>query len=166
MLMSILKGWSAREKHLQPIGVLVFLTLIGGLIDCATSSTAKPKSPTNAEGQSSQPAPHNTPVAEETNRPVELRISDLTVDPEKTVRISGTIASIEAMRLVPPKVIFKITDSTETITVLINEQVTLKEGMRIELVGRYKNIPSPSHSGPGEPPREAIFVVERFIDLP
>ena len=97
---------------------------------------------------------------------MELRVSDLTIDPDRTVRITARVESILGMRLVPPKVIFKITDSQETVTVLINDKVTLKEGMMIELVGQYKTIPSPMYTGPGEAPREAVFVVERFLDIP
>jgi hypothetical protein len=98
------------------------------------------------------------------DRPAELRIRELTVDPAKTVRIKGVISSIVGIRAMPATVIFKITDSTETITVVINEQVRLREGATIELVGKYKEVPSPSHSGAGEPPREAVFVVERYLD--
>ena len=95
---------------------------------------------------------------------VTLRISDLQVDPAKTVHIRGVISSILGIHKVPAKVVFRISDSTETITVVINEQRELKEGTRVELVGRYKQLPSPTHRGPGEPPREAVFEVERFLE--
>jgi len=98
------------------------------------------------------------------DRPAELRIRELKVDAEKTVRIKGVISSIVGIRAMPATVVFKITDSTETITVVINEQVRLREGATIELVGKYKEVPSPTHSGAGEPPREAVFVVERYLD--
>jgi hypothetical protein len=97
--------------------------------------------------------------------PVTLRIKQLQVDPAKSVRIRGVISSILGVRMVPAMVIFKISDSSETITVVLNEQVQLKEGTEVELVGRYKELPSPLHNGPGEPPREAVFEVERFLDL-
>jgi hypothetical protein len=97
---------------------------------------------------------------------MELRISELpTVDPARTVRIRGVITSIVGIRMVPATIVFKISDSTETVTVVINERVNLREGTKIELVGRYKEVPSPTHAGPGEPPRVAVFVVDRYLDL-
>lgn len=115
------------------------------------------------------PAPASRPVAVDGKRPVELKIADLVKDvdvvPAKTVRIRGVISSIVGIRMVPAKVIFKISDSSETLTVVLNERVTLKEGTRVELVGRYKKMPSPTHTGPGEPPWEAVFEVERYLDL-
>ncbi len=115
------------------------------------------------------PPPATQPAAKDGTRPLELKISDLVKDvdivPAKTVRIRGTVSSIVGIRMVPAKVVFKISDSRETLTVVINERVTLKEGTRVELVGRYKKMPSPTHTGPGEPPWEAVFEVERYLDL-
>ena len=70
------------------------------------------------------------------------------------------------MRLVPPKLIFKVTDASGTVLAVINEKAQLKEGTRLELVGTYHEIPSPMYSGPGEAPKETVFEVERYIDLP
>ncbi len=135
---------------------------------CSASTPAAQIPPRQAASVSPEveTTPPQPPPVASPDRPVDLRIRELVVDPGKTVRIRGIVSSIVGIRLVPPKVIFKITDSVETITVLINEQITLKEGMRIELIGKYKEIPSPAHSGAGEPPREAVFVVERYLDLP
>jgi hypothetical protein len=82
------------------------------------------------------------------------------------VRVTGVITRILGMRLVPPKIIFNVTDNSGTVKVVINEKAQLTEGTKMELVGRYKTIPSPNHSGPGDAPTEEVFVVERFLDLP
>jgi hypothetical protein len=96
---------------------------------------------------------------------VTLKISDLQVDPGKRVHLRGIVSSIVHVHKVPARVVFKISDSaTETITVVINELRDLKEGTQVELVGRYKELPSPTHKGPGEPPREAVFEVERILE--
>lgn len=120
----------------------------------------------SAPGSSATAAPGVEQDAEGPTGPLELRISELEVNPDRTVRIVGIITAIDGIRLVPPKVIFRVSDSDETITVLIKEQTTLQEGTRIELVGTYQEIPSPVHDGAGEPPRQAVFVVERYLTLP
>lgn len=114
-----------------------------------------------------RPAPHKAPPSLDGGNtvPVTLKIKQLQVDPAKSVRIRGVISSILGIRVVPARVVFKISDSSETITVVINEQVRLREGTEVELVGRYKELPSPIHDGPGEPPRQAVFEVERFLNL-
>ncbi len=137
------------------------------LISCGSAAQAPPvRSGGSAAGSGAESGLAAGDVNAQHQSPVELRVSDLTIDPDRTVRITARVDSILGMRLVPPKVIFKISDSQETITVLINEKVTLKEGMKIELVGHYKTIPSPMYTGPGEAPKEAVFVVDRFLDIP
>ncbi len=133
-----------------------------GLLTLAACHPTSAPPPANPQ----TPPPASRVAPPEPTAPVTLKISELSVAPDKPVRIRGTITSIVGMRMVPAKVIFKISDSTETITVVINEQVQLKEGARIELVGRYKQMPAPMHTGPGEPPRQAVFEVERYVDLP
>ena len=144
--------------------------ILSALVGCQ-SGGQQPAAPHPAA--SGQPAPeHAAPAAADSDEdapaaagPAVLRISELTVDEDRTVRITGTIVTIEGLRMVPPKVIFKVSDSQETVTVLIKKQVSLREGARIELVGRYQEIPSPMYQGPGEPPKQAVFVVERYLDL-
>jgi hypothetical protein len=158
-----------RNSRLECRRRLVTLALLTSVCwGCGPRATDPPPRSAHSQGTAGSAAAAGTPTASEVSpdKPVELRISALTVDPGKTVRIRGTIASVLGIRLVPPKVIFKVSDSTEMVTVVINEQVTLKEGARIELVGKYRNVASPMYTGPGEAPKEAVFVVERFLDLP
>jgi hypothetical protein len=111
------------------------------------------------------PRPPGSPPVAAAAEPVELTISELKVDPARMVRIKGVIASIVTIQHVPAKVVFKLSDSKETITVLINRQLRLEVGTRVELVGRYAEIPSPTRGGHGEPPRQAVFEVERISDV-
>lgn len=117
-----------------------------------------PQGPAHSEPAKPQPV--------EPTKPDDVAIGDLTPDPARTVRVKGVLSSIVGMRLVPPKLIFKITDNSGTVLAVINERLQLSEGTNLELVGQYRSIPSPMHTGPGEAPEEAVFVVERYLDLP
>jgi hypothetical protein len=145
--------------------------LCGLVAVLAACSSGAPKPATTGPGQpepgstGTAGAPAAAPAAA-MGGPAELAIGDLVVDKERTVRIKGMISAIVGMRLVPPKVIFKVTDNTGTVTAVINEQAQLSEGTKVELVGTYDSVPSPTYDGPGEAPREDIFVVERHLDLP
>jgi hypothetical protein len=145
------------------------LALVPQLLGCPSGAqqagpSAAPVSQPPAAPPPVAGAPAPQPAA--ANAPVDVAIADLTPDPDRVIRIKGVISSVVGMRLVPPKVILKVTDNSGTATVLINEQVQLSEGTKMELVGSYKTIPSPMYSGPGEAPTEEVFVVERYLDLP
>ena len=143
-----------------------------GLFACSSAQQQRPS--TSAEARSAgQPGgrasgEEATPSAPEraADAPDDVAISDLVPDPGRVVRIKGVLSAVVGMRLVPPQRIFQVTDRTGAVKVVIYEEVQLKEGTRLELVGRYKAIPSPMHTGPDEAPPENIFVVERYLDLP
>ena len=125
----------------------------------ASTPAATPAPPPSA----AEPAAH---PSERPTAPAEQAIGDLSPDPKRTVRIRGMVTQIVGLRLVPPQVIFKIQDRSGAVTAVIYEQVQLDEGKKLELVGKYHNIPAPTYTGPGEAPREDVFVVERYLDLP
>jgi hypothetical protein len=127
-----------------------------------------PVSATSSNRPAVASAPRNaTPVQEPAElRPIDLRVKDFAVGAKRNIRANGLITTILGIRLVPAKIIFKFADGSGEVTAVINEQVTLKEGSKIELVGKYVMAPSPMYSGPGEPPMEEVFVVERYLALP
>lgn len=144
-------------------------TLCGLLVVLAACSSGASKPATTGPGQPEPGAPGSAAApapAAAMGGPADVAIGDLVVDKERTVRIKGTVTAVVGMRLVPPKVIFKVSDGSGTVTAVINEQVQLTEGNKFELVGTYDSVPSPTYDGPGEAPRENIFVVERHLDLP
>jgi len=142
------------------------ITLAGLVLmlgSCSTQQTPAPAGPGPAPAANTAPAPE---PAASPDAPADVSIGDLVVDKQRVIRIKGVISAIVGMRLVPPKVIFKVTDDTGTVLVLINEKAQLSEGTRMELVGHYKSIPSPTYGGPDEAPPQNIFVVDRYLDLP
>ena len=106
------------------------------------------------------------PTGPSKDAPLDRSIGELSGGEVRQVRIKGVLSAIVGMRLVPPKLIFKVTDRTGTVLAVIKEKAQLKEGTKLELVGRYHEIPSPMYSGPGEAPKETVFEVDRYIDLP
>jgi hypothetical protein len=121
-------------------------------------------------GPAAAPPPVAGEIAEPSgpskDAPLDRSIGALTAGEERQVRIKGRLSAIIGMRLVPPKLIFKVTDASGTVLAVINEKAQLKEGTKLELVGTYHEIPSPMYSGPGEAPKETVFEVERYLDLP
>lgn len=91
---------------------------------------------------------------------VDLRVGD------RLLRLAGVVNRVLGMRMVPQSVIFEFRDNTGTVRVVINEKADLNVGDRIELVGSYRHIPSPMYTGPGEAPKDNVFVVERFLVFP
>jgi len=136
------------------------------VVGCSAPQKSAPVGLQPASGSASAPPlAQASPGSAETG-PADVAIADLTPDPDRDVRIKGVISSIVGMRLVPPKLILKLTDNTGTVIAVINEKVQLSEGTKMELVGRYRTAPSPMHNGPGDAPTEQVFVVERYLDLP
>jgi hypothetical protein len=163
-------------KAKYAIGRVSLVVSLWAISACSSSAHAPAKKPLESASQPStiqrqsiverqSTSDKTTNTSASPDQPIELRISQLKIDPAKTVRIQGYITAIKAIRLVPPNVVFAISDSKETITALIKEQIILKEGTKVELIGKYKEIPSPVE-GNAEAPREAVFVVERYTDLP
>lgn len=144
-------------------GLVLGLALSTGCGAPQKPATAGP--PTGAPPEVAPPAQASPDPSAETG-PADVAIADLAPDPEREVRIKGVISSVVGMRLVPPKVILKLTDDSGTVTAVINEKAQLAEGTKMELVGKYMSVPSPMHNGPGEAPPEDVFVVERYLDLP
>ncbi len=154
-----------------PCVCFCFCLLVGAImLSCASSTVQAPPPQSESDKTLKPPPPAETPktadAKNETNLPPDLRISDLTLDPDKEVRIKGQVIEIVGMRMVPPKVIFKVYDGSETVMAVINEQLQLNGGEKMELVGKYMEIPSPMHTGPDEAPKESVFVVERYLILP
>jgi len=125
------------------------------------SPPATPSPPASPTAVTPTPAP--SPA---TDAPADVAVGSLAPNPDRVVRIKGVVSSVVGMRMVPPKVILKVSDNSGTVTVVINEQAQISEGTKMELVGTYKAIPSPMYNGPGEAPTEDVFVVERYLDLP
>jgi hypothetical protein len=139
------------------------------LLSCAKPPEAPP--PRTADKAVKAARPEASTAAPQTperaaDAPQDLTIDRLTPDEEKVVRLRVVVTALKGMRLVPPMMIFTAEDDTGSVTVVIKDKVEFSEGARLELVGRYKPIPSPTHDGPPPAPEEPIFVVERFIDLP
>jgi hypothetical protein len=128
----------------------------------------KPNPPPATAGASTARPPAETapPTGPAPDAPQDLEIASLSPDPDRIVRIKGVLAASIGMRLVPEMLVFTLTDSTGTVLAVIKENVQLKEGIRLELVGRYHAVPSPMYRGPGEAPKETVFEVERYLDLP
>lgn len=127
---------------------------------CGTPRPAPQAAPAPAEPEIARPAPEAGPTG-----PVTVAIGALQPNPDREVRVKGVVSRVLGMRLVPPKVIFQLTDDSGSVTAVINEKAQLSEGTTLELVGRYHSVPSPMHSGPGTPPQEPTFVVDRYLDL-
>lgn len=146
------------------LGVLSLLALVG----CSSGAQqAAPASPPAAPPSSpASPPPAAVDPGPAADAPVDVPIGNLSPDPDRVVRIKGVVSSVVGMRMVPPKVILKVSDNSGTVTVVINEQTQISEGTKMELVGAYKAVPSPMYNGPGEAPTEDVFVVERYLDLP
>jgi len=145
---------------------LVLILLALALPGCASPTQQGNTAPAGpAPTATPTPAPAPTPSVEST-APPDIPVGQLVPDADRVICVKGTISSIVGIRLVPPKVILKVTDDTGTVLVLINEKAQLSEGMRVELVGNYKPIPSPTYDGPGEAPLQNVFVVDRYLDLP
>jgi hypothetical protein len=140
------------------------------LAAAAAMLSCGPAAPPARTGPASPPPPLAREMAKPTgpskDAPLERSIGELTSGEVRQVRIKGVLSAIVGMRLVPPKLIFKVTDRTGTVLAVINEKAKLKEGTKLELVGSYHEIPSPMYSGPGEAPKETVFEVDRYIDLP
>jgi hypothetical protein len=146
----------------RTITAAIVLTLFG------CSSTQKPQpaaGPTAGGGPAPEPAAQPAADAPAADAPTDVEIANLVSDPEKVVRIKGVISKVVGMRLVPPQRILELTDNSGTVKVVIYDEAQFTEGTKMELVGQYKPIPSPTHDGPGEAPKEPIFVVERFLDM-
>jgi hypothetical protein len=126
---------------------------------------ATPEKAGTAPAQPAAPAGDDAPAGPAADAPADVEIGSLMSDPEKVVRIKGVISKVVGMRLVPPQRILEVTDNTGTVKVVIYDEAQFTEGTKMELVGKYKPIPSPTHDGPDEAPKEPIFVVERFLDL-
>ena len=98
--------------------------------------------------------------------PLSVAISDLKVNRNATIRISGVVSETLGVQLVPARIIFVVSDGSGSVSALLNENKQFASGTRIELVGRYHEVRDPLHRG-GEPvPITPMFVVERFLDLP
>lgn len=141
----------------------------------AAACSSTQKRPTAAENTPAPGAARSDKQAEQEEEPAaeaggggpeRVSIGDLQIDAQRTVRISGVVSRIIGMRLVPPQRILEVRDRTGGVTVLIKSKKTFGEGTQMDLIGVYKKIPSPTHTGPGEAAEEPIFVVERFLDLP
>lgn len=137
--------------------------LCAALVSACSSPAPPPARTPSSASPVAAPAPGPEPKPA---GPADVAIGELVLDAERTVRIKGVVSEVLGMRLVPPKVVFKVADQTGAVTVVINEQVQITEGTKMELVGKYGSFPSPMHSAPGEAPKESVFVVERFLDLP
>lgn len=145
-----------------PLDCVILVVVMGLVSACSATASAPVKSSPPSEPEGAEIAQPEQPT---TAGPTDVPIGEISLDPEQTIRIKGMISAVLGMRMVPPKVIFKLTDNTGTVTAIIMEQTTLSEGARMELVGVYKQIPSPMYAGPGEAPLEDVFVVERYLDL-
>ena len=93
-------------------------------------------------------------------------ISSLTVDASRQVTIKGYVSALVGLRMVPERTIFKVRDKTgEVLAVIEKRDSALQEGLKLEIVGTYKMIPSPMYTGPGKAPQEAVLVVDRYLTL-
>ena len=152
----------------RALATMIVLTMGHAAAGCGS---AKPPPRTVAEATPVKTAEMAEPAeADElpaaSDAPRDVQISALAPDAAAIVRIRGVVAQVVGMRLVPPRLIFAVRDNSGTVTALISEKTELSEGARIELVGTYKPIPSPMHTGPGDAPEEPIFVVERYFRMP
>jgi hypothetical protein len=151
--------------------VLVVLLVAG--IGCGARQPAEPAPAQRYPAGPAQGAPPATPPSPEsgtgtasTSGPAEVPIGELSPNPDRTVRVKGVVSNVMGLRLVPPKVVFKIRDVSGTVTAVINERIQLEEGTRLEVVGTYSRVPSPMYTGPGDAPLDAVLVAERYLELP
>jgi len=168
-------GWKSFRCWCA-VGVLTAMVSAG----CAHTPAPEPETTTAAQAETkpaaaAEPAGAAEPATE--SPPVEATVAgsavqdttivDLVPDAEQVVRIGAVVVQTLQMRLVPPMIVFRVRDkSGGEVNVLLKEQKVLQEGTRLELVGKYHEVPSPSYSGPGEAPPELLFVVERYLVLP
>lgn len=97
---------------------------------------------------------------------VDVPIGRLSLDPSRSVRVVGMVSQLGQLRMVPPLTVFRLRDDSGAVTVVLDERKVLDEGTRLEIVGRYKEIPSPAHVDVDDAPHEACFVAERYLILP
>lgn len=97
---------------------------------------------------------------------VDTPIGGLSLDPSRSVRVVGMVSQLGQIRMIPPRTVFRLRDDSGAVTVVLDERKVLAEGTRIEIVGRYKEIPSPAHVDVDDAPAEACFVAERYLILP
>ncbi|MCA9671747.1 MAG: hypothetical protein KC503_39380 [Myxococcales bacterium] len=148
------------------------LSLLALVAGCA-SSTPPPAQPTNKKQPAKRADPPPKPAAptkpdRASDAATGVKIGSLTVDENKVVRVRGRVSSFKGIRLVPPSMIFTVTDGSGTLTAVIYEKQKpeLREGVEVELIGTYKNTKSPMHQGPGTPPKEDVLVVDRYLISP
>lgn len=96
----------------------------------------------------------------------DMPIGRLSLDPSRSVRVVGMVSRLGQIRMVPPRTVFRLRDQSGAVTVVLDERKVLAEGTRLEIVGRYKEIPSPAHVDVDDAPSEACFVAERYLILP
>ncbi len=130
-----------------------------------TAACATPKPPPQAPTQQPAADPAEAAAGDTTagGPAPNVPIGELAVNAENEVRVAGVVSRVLGMRLVPPKMIFQVSDSSGTVLVVVNEKASFTEGQKIELVGHYKSIPAPMYNGPGDAPEEPVLVVDRYI---
>lgn len=147
------------------IGLLSFVLLM--TVACATTNPSSnapisqhtPQTTSDEQGNFVDDAQKNElPVDERASDAAqEVSLSSLSVDPSRTVKVRGIVAQIHGIQLVPPKFIFELSEGGKTIKVVIHDKVSLSEGSRVEVVGKYRM---------DSETNDAMLVVERFFELP
>ncbi|MCC6749634.1 MAG: hypothetical protein IT371_18355 [Deltaproteobacteria bacterium] len=138
--------------------------ILVALLSTACARTGEGPAPTPSPPRAATPVaappPERAPDA-----PEELKIAALRPGATGLARVRGSVATVVGMRLVPPKVVFRLADGSGSVLVVINEQLQLSEGTKLELVGKYREMDSPMHSDPTPAPKEMVFEVERYLQL-
>jgi len=160
---------SFRNCFIKTFCYAIGLVWIVGAVGCAHQGAPTPAVADQPPVRASvgPPPALSAPAVTETGSGLrDLPIGRLQVDPETTVRIVGFVSELGQIRMVPPRTVFRLRDDSGAVTVVLEERQVLTEGTRLELVGKYKEIPSPAHVDVEDAPPEACFVVERYLVLP